>query len=152
MCPGLTRYRNLICEGCRKKSVNLMKNTISQILNRWIRHDRTVILVKAFYQNFILPLCNIMLKFLSGTHDLRKIPGNFLENSRKILKNIQESSRHLSLTPDPTPTPQLPLTHPHDPSFDVHTQNFKLNLLGMIFSSNSLLFPYTLHIFVYNVL
>ena len=61
------------------------------------------------YQNFIFPLCNIVLKFPSTPHYLRKFPGNFPENSRKILGNFPTHSHPPPLHPPP------PLTLPSYP-------------------------------------
>ena len=76
-------------------------------------------MAQTVHQNFVFPLCNIMLKILDIPHNFWKFPGNFSE---------------ISIHPRGTPShiPTLPITHyPHTHTHTTHTPppNFNLHFL-----------------------
>ena len=103
-----------------------MKNTFSQIFNRWIRYDRRIVLPKAVYQNIILSSRNMNFPFSDHRIFYRKFPRNFPKFSRKFPGKF--------LTPPSTPRTYPPyhsLTpNPQNPE---PTQNLKSNFLKCTF-------------------
>ena len=83
-----------------------MKNTFSQIFNRWIRYDRRIVLPKAVYENIVLLLRNINFPFSDHLMFSRKFPRNFSKISRKFPGKF--------LTPHlpHVPTPHITHSHP----------------------------------------
>ena len=61
--------------------------------------------MKAFYQNFVLSLCNTLFPFSDHHTIYRKFPRNFPEISRKFFGKF--------LNPHPPPLPMSHVTHPH---------------------------------------
>ena len=101
-----------ILEPGRKNIVKVTENGISILLNRWIKHVLRIIFMQAFCKNFILLLCNIILKFSAIPHEFRNFPGNFREISGNFFKKIQ---KFLSSYPIPPTPPHHPHIHPYSP-------------------------------------